>query len=667
MKRVFLIVLLIILSFHGFGRGYYDFSAVCETGQTLYYKIIYGTDHEVRLTYPGNLNDPYQGFEEPQGEIILPETVVYEGQTYVVTEIDKNTFHSCTNLTGILAIPNTVKTIGHSCFWHCTGFTQLVLPEALESIGYAAFYGCSGLTGTLVLPETITVLQNMIFGDCPSLTEVIFPPALQVIESHAFSNCSGLVSLTLPSSLKTIENRAFWSCTGLIGTLYIPASVDSIGSCVFSYCHDLDSIIVDPDNPNYYSENNALITKNDMTLLTACKNTEIPNNIRGIGSYAFASMTTLTEVPQLPSTLKIIDDHAFYACPFIGNLVLPDSLEFIGECAFSFCHGLNGSLVIPDAVTQIGDYAFLECGGFDGTLTLGKSLNSIGNMAFTWCSGFTGSLTIPNSVRIMGYSAFSRCSGFNGSLTISEQLTVLREGTFYDCSGFSDTLTIGASLQHIEALALYNVSNLSAIIAKPFNAPQASADGIFAFIPTDIPIWLHCGSVESYQNAAGWNAFTNYIEDFIYTFHASSADESLGTVVILQEPSCDNGSVAIVQAVPKENAEFYIWKNNGISVSTNPTYTLELKKDSDLKAYFRIYDNLDETTTDMPFYPNPTKGLIHIDLPEFQFVEVFDLLGQSVFVSEKATIDLSGSSSGVYVVKIKLSDGQIKTGKVLKE
>lgn len=643
MKKVFLIASLIILSLYSFGRDYYDFSAVCETGQTLYYKIIYGTDHEVRLTYPGGLNDPYQGFEEPQGEIILPETVMYEGQTYTVTAIDNNTFRGCANLTGTLIIPSAVKTIGTLAFSNCSGFTQLVLPDAMEILGHSTFSDCSGLT------------------------EIIFPSALQVIESHAFSDCSGLVSLTLPSSLQTIENRAFWSCTGLTGTLYIPASVDSIGPCVFSHCHNLDAIIVDPDNPKYYSETNALITRNDKTILAACINTVIPDDIRRIGSYAFASMSTLTEVPELPLTLKIIDDHAFNGCPFIGNLILPDSLEFIGEMAFASCHGLNGSLVIPDAVTQIGDYAFLECEGFDGTLTLGKSLNSIGNMAFTWCSGFTGSLTIPNFVRTMGYSAFSRCSGFNGSLTISEQLTVLKEGTFYDCSGFSDTLTICSSLQYIEALAFYNVSNLSAIIAKPFSAPQASADGIFAFIPTDIPIWLHCGSVESYQNAAGWNAFTNYNEDFIYTFHASSADENLGTVVILQEPSCDNGSVAIVQAIPKENAEFYIWKNNGISVSTNLTYTLELKKDSDLKAYFRLYDNLDEATTEMPFYPNPTKGLIHIDLPEFQFVEVFDLLGQSVFVSEKATIDLSGSSSGVYVVKIKLSDGQIKTGKVLKE
>ena len=643
MKKALLIASLVVLSFYGFGRGYYDFSVVCETGQTLYYKIIYGTDHEVRLTYPGDLNDPYQGFEEPQGEIILPETVVYEGQTYVVSEIDKNTFRGCANLTGTLIIPNTVKTIGSLAFWYCTGFTQLVLPDAMESIGHDAFSDCSGLT------------------------EVTFPSALQVIESHAFSDCSGLVSLTLPSSLQTIENRAFWSCTGLTGTLYIPASVDSIGPCVFSYCNDLDAIIVDPDNPKYYSENNALITKNDKTILTACKNTVIPDDIRGIGSYAFASMSTLTEVPELPLTLRIIDDHAFYACPFIGNLVLPDSLEFIGECAFSFCHGLNGSLAIPDAVTQIGDYAFLECEGFDGTLTLGKSLTSIGNMAFTWCSGFTGSLIIPNSVRTMGYSAFSHCSGFNGSLTIPEQLTVLREGSFYDCSGFSDTLTIGSFLQSIEALALYNVSNLSAIIAKPFNAPQASADGIFAFIPTDVPIWVSCGSVESYQNAAGWNAFTNYNEDFIYAFRATSTDESLGTVVILQEPSCDNGSVAIVQAVPKENAEFYIWENNGFFVSSNPTYTIEVKKDCDLKAYFRLYDNLDEATSEMAFYPNPTKGLIHIDLPEVQFVEVFDILGKSIFVSEKTTIDLSGLPSGVYVVKIKLSDGQIKTGRVLKE
>ena len=162
-------------------------------------------------------------------------------------------------------------------------------------------------------------------------------------------------------------------------------------------------------------------------------------------------------------------------------------------------------------------------------------------------------------------------------------------------------------------------------------------------------------------------SFTNYNEDFIYTFYATSTDESLGTVVILQEPSCDNGNVAIVHAVPKENAEFYIWKNNGFFVSSNPTYTLEVKKDCDLKAYFRLYDNLDEATTEMLFYPNPTKSLIHIDSPEVRFVEVFDLLGNSIFVSEKATIDLSGLPSGIYVVKANLSNGQIKTGRILKE
>ena len=69
----------------------------------------------------------------------------------------------------------------------------------------------------------------------------------------------------------------------------------------------------------------------------------------------------------------------------------------------------------------------------------------------------------------------------------------------------------------------------------------------------------------------------------------------------------------------------------------------------------------------MPFYPNPTQGLIRIDLPEVQFVEVFDLLGKSIFVSEKATIDLSGLPSGVYVLKVNLSNGVIKMGKVLKE
>ena len=54
-RKHFLLILLLCLA--GMTKMYaYDFSAVCETGQTLYYNITNATNHYVELTYPGTVN-----------------------------------------------------------------------------------------------------------------------------------------------------------------------------------------------------------------------------------------------------------------------------------------------------------------------------------------------------------------------------------------------------------------------------------------------------------------------------------------------------------------------------------------------------------------------------------------------------------------------------------
>ena len=45
----------------------YDFSAVCETGQSLYYNIIDASNHHVELTYPGSFVGNPCGSRIPRG------------------------------------------------------------------------------------------------------------------------------------------------------------------------------------------------------------------------------------------------------------------------------------------------------------------------------------------------------------------------------------------------------------------------------------------------------------------------------------------------------------------------------------------------------------------------------------------------------------------------
>ena len=79
------------------------------------------------------------------GNIIIPETIIYDNTTYSVTSIGEDAFYGCSGLTSAI-IGNSVKSIGESAFDSCSGLTSVTIGNSVTSIGYDAFRGCSGLT-----------------------------------------------------------------------------------------------------------------------------------------------------------------------------------------------------------------------------------------------------------------------------------------------------------------------------------------------------------------------------------------------------------------------------------------------------------------------------------------------------------------------------------------
>ena len=113
------------------------------------------------------------------GKIVIPETVVYEGNTYTVTSIGgvpedsskDGAFQNCSDLTEIV-LPKNVTVIGSNAFEDCTGLTDITLPDSLRTINAMAFQGCSGLT-RIILPQKVTAIMGSAFKNCPNLTTIV--------------------------------------------------------------------------------------------------------------------------------------------------------------------------------------------------------------------------------------------------------------------------------------------------------------------------------------------------------------------------------------------------------------------------------------------------------------------------------------------------------------
>ena len=73
------------------------------------------------------------GDTEYSGDIVIPETIVYNDVTYSITSIGDWAFNGCDGLTSI-AIPNSVTTIGDYAFNYCDGLESVTIPNSVTTI-----------------------------------------------------------------------------------------------------------------------------------------------------------------------------------------------------------------------------------------------------------------------------------------------------------------------------------------------------------------------------------------------------------------------------------------------------------------------------------------------------------------------------------------------------
>ena len=252
------------------------------------------------------------------GEIVIPESIVVNEETYTVKEIEEKAFYGSSGLTSV-TIPSSVTSIGKEAFRTCSDLTAVTIPCSVTSIGESAFRNCRCLT-SVTIPSSITRIEDDTFSYCSGLTSVTIPSSVTCIGSYAFSYCSGLTSVTIPSSVTSIGYHTFDGCSGLT-SVKIPSSVTSIGSSAFSNCSGLTSVT-------------------------------IPSSVTSIGHSAFYYCSGLVSI-TIGSGVKRIEDLAFAECNKLETLTcLAENVPYTSSDAFDKSMIEYSTLVVPESALQ---------------------------------------------------------------------------------------------------------------------------------------------------------------------------------------------------------------------------------------------------------------------------------------------------------------------------
>ena len=335
-----------------------------------------------------------------------------------------------------------------------------------------------------------------------------------------------------------------------------------------------------------------------------------------IGENAFSECAGITSL-TIGNSITEIRDRAFYNCDGLeGSLSIGNSVVLLYFSVFADCDNIT-SITIPSSVLYIAPVAFYGCdnlnsvyfnatncypfaeggwGGMSGNwiancpsltnIIIGEGVVNIPAYFASNCTTLTGSLTIPNSVVTIGEKAFYNCSGFTGSLTIPNSVTNIESNAFYGCTGLSDNLTLGQSLTSIGNSAFYNAcENLSTftILAE---TPPSLGTLVFTSVDYAIPVQVPCGSLDAYQNSDGWNAFANIqeINPCWWNITALAAPAQGGS--ISGAGTYEQGTTCTLTATAYGDYEFSHWTENGVTVSTNATYSFVVEGNRSLVARF---------------------------------------------------------------------------------
>ncbi len=497
--------------------------------------------------------------------LVVPETIDIDGNSYPVTAIGDNAFQGAGDLLQ-LALPRSMKNIGFQAFYTAIHINRIIMrsnepptldPDAFEypyrserinlivPEGKVEDYKKAGWTGfkdifsfegqihinsgfhwkvTKTLPNEMEVADYV--GTQEGHMEIPSEVVFHSIDEEDPFNGTYLVT--------SIGDNAFWRYGFYpLTSVDIPDAVTSIGDCAFCG-NDLTEVVI-PGAVTWIGKNAFL--NNNITSV------EIPESVTSIGEQAFAqneltSVTTpsnvswirrwtyssnlLTEV-TISSKVTRIDLYAFLDNPDLRLVTVEaNNPPFLDKNAFSNAYRDQIDLVVPTGTIE--DY--LD-NGWDGFRSISYGIFTV--------DGIRYGITSPTEVMVVDYTGTSTEVSIPETVDHSEEnsytVTAIKENAFQNKElanveipssvisigelAFSNnqlmTVTIPSSVERIDSHAFYNNPDLASVTVEANDPPVLHSTTFANANRHQIDLVVPAGRMQVYEDS-GWGGFRSTLD-----------------------------------------------------------------------------------------------------------------------------------------------------------
>lgn len=434
------------------------------------------------------------------------------------------------------------------------------------------------------------------------------------------------------------------------------------------------------------SQMSATLEVIDMSETVFKENSFPTGNNYGKDKGSLMKMAALTKA-ILPEGLKAIGGGAFYNCPKLQDVVIPNTVTTVYDSAFELCKEL-AITSLPASLKIVRPAAFDGCSKMQ-IAELPVNLTEVYNQGFRNCKGITASV-MPSSLKTIREDGFRGTSvsfaewsesiatvssaAFNTTnvtfTTWPENIAEIPNGVLGNCKGITD-FTIPATISSLKASSFYigDKTILRTFTCRNMTPPTADMGEWPTFgtkeVWKNITMKVLKDAVESYQATAPYSSMT------VEALTTSIPAEIEGDGTISSElGELENGLLPAYEG----NTEITITPGDNMTLSSATYDGVELEvvdgkatincpqNPAALKVVFSTMSSVNEIGSEsIRIYPNPASSIVNISNYDGS-IDVYDLAGALVARGNGNKINISYLENGVYILKT-----ANKTHKIVKQ